>query len=121
MTFESIAPEDQKKRKRRMAQRYINSKEYRPEFKAALSEEAIYYYRLPNNVTKKEAAALVDILGEFKAEEAAFDMNNGMNAAVRFTVIQDLIDKNESRGEFEKAGELAEKLLSKSTEFGQGL
>ncbi len=86
-----------------------------------MTEKTIYYKELPNRVTEAEAEAIIDTQGEEKAIKAVNDFNNGMPSAVRFSVLQKLIDRMEERGDHLEAAELAEDLYSKATDYGQGI
>jgi len=109
------------KKKRSATQRVLKSNEYSQEFKDALSDETIYYSELPNAITDKEAEAFIDINGDFDAEAAIMDFNNDIGSAVRFSIMQKLIDRYEANGEYLRAAEMAETLYSKATDYGQGI
>jgi len=113
--------EDDGMSKRAATQRVLNSDKYSQEFKDAITEKTIYYKELPNKITDEEAEAIIDTRGESEAVRATSDFNNGMPSAVRFSVLQKLIDRLEARGEHLEAAELAEDLYSKATDYGQGI
>jgi len=120
-TQEAPTQEDRKELKRAATQRALDSDQYGQGFKDALSYKAIHYTELPNQVTEQEAEALIEIQGEVGIERDLYDFNNGMPSAVRFSVLQKLIDIYEAKGDNLKAGELAEELYSKATDYGQGI
>jgi hypothetical protein len=107
--------------KRAATQRVLSSDKYSQEFKDAITEKTIYYRELPNQVTEAEAEAIIDTQGEEATDKALKDFNNGMPSAVRFAVLQKLIDRLEAQGENLKAAELAEDLYAKATDYGQGI
>ena len=85
--------------KRAATQRVLSSDKYSQEFKDAITEKTIYYRELPNQVTEAEAEAIIDTQGEEATDKALKDFNNGMPSAVRFAVLQKLIDRLEAQGE----------------------
>lgn len=104
------------KEKRRFTQQFI--KEY-PHLAASVSEEAIFYNRLPNKVSLSEANALVDYLGEQEARKAFSDLNNGIPSGVRMTLGQVLIKRFEASGDYDSAIDLLEETTKRATELGQ--
>jgi hypothetical protein len=123
---EKIQAKEEKERlagkaKRMTTQRLLASDEYSEEFKQAIGEDAIYYTELPNEITEKEAQAIIDIKGDVNAEMAIMDMNNNMKLAIRFKIAQKLIDNYEAEGNLDKAVEIYENIAEKVTDAAQGL
>jgi hypothetical protein len=123
---EKIQAKEEKERlagksKRMTTQRLLASSEYSEEFKQAIGEDAIYYTELPNEITEKEAQAIIDIKGDVNAEMAIMDMNNNMKLAIRFKIAQKLIDNYEAEGNLDKAVEIYENIAEKVTDAAQGL
>lgn len=113
--------EELKQKKRASVQRVLKSTEYSQEFKDSLGDETILYTELPNKITEKEAQAMIDVAGEAETIKQLYDFNNGISSSVRFSVMQKMIDNYEEAGEYAKAGELAQELYSKGTDYGQGI
>jgi hypothetical protein len=109
------------KSKRMTTQRLLASSEYSDKFKEAIGENAIYYTELPNEITEKEAQAIIDIKGDVDAEMAIMDMNNNMKLAIRLKIAQKLIDNYDSEGNFAKSVEIYENIAEKITDAAQGL
>jgi len=108
-------------KKRTSVQRVLKSSEYSQAFKDSLGEQTISYTELPNKITERDAQAFIDINGEAETIKSLYDFNNGIKSSVRFTVMQKLIDNYEEAGDYVKAGELAQELYSKGTDYGQGI
>lgn len=112
---------DPKREKRRLTQQILNDPKISEEFKGALSDDAIYYDKLPNKESLAEANAILELNGETKAIRDVTDLGNGMPAAVRSMLGQALIKKMEDEGRIEDALVVGEALVAWATDMGQGI
>lgn len=116
-----IAPkEENMQRKRAFTQQVLNGN-FSPEFKNSITEDQIYYERLPNKVTLAESNAIIDYLGNEQAAKEVANFGNGMKAAIRFTVAQSLIKRFEADGDYENAIDVLETFTKAATDYGQGI
>jgi len=89
--------------------------------KDALGGERTKYEVLPNEVSVKEAKAIVDAMGLDAAKDLVLTPNSKIPAAFRTTVAQMLIKAYNANGQFKEAVDVAEGIAGLATNWGQGI
>ncbi len=89
--------------------------------KEALGGERTMYEVLPNQVSVKEANAILNALGTEKAKEMVLTANKQMPSAFRTTLAQVLIKQYNKEGKFQDAVDVAEGIAEIATDWGQGI
>ena len=128
---ENITEEDKKaiidkvdhehREERRLTKRVMNDPSIDAELKKAVTPEAIYYDRLPHNVSKAQANQLLSVMTDKEAENAILDKGNGMHMATRFIMgIEQLRKYNEAK-DYDAASAFYDKFVPMTTEAGQGI
>lgn len=90
-----------------------------PKLAEFMSEDAIYYNRMPNSLSISEATKIIETTSLDYIEKGIKDFNNGMNGGVRSILAQLLIKEYERQGRVRDAIDLREWLAIKNTEAGQ--
>ena len=89
--------------------------------KEALGGERTMYEVLPNQVSVKEANAILNALGTEKSKEMVLTANKQMPSAFRTTLAQVLIKQYNKEGKFQDAVDVAEGIAEIATDWGQGI
>jgi len=89
--------------------------------KEALGGDRTKYEVLPNEVSAKEAKAIVDALGVEKAKALVLDGSTKIRGAFRTTVAQVLIKKYNELGDLSNAVSVAEGIAEMATDWGQAI
>lgn len=89
--------------------------------KEALGGDRTKYEVLPNQVSVKEANAILDALGTERAKEMVLTSNKQMPSAFRTTLAQVLIKQYNKEGKFQDAVDVAEGIAEIATDWGQGI
>lgn len=105
-----------KKEKRRFTQQVL--KEY-PELSKVLSNDTIFYDKMPNSVALEEGNQLIDYLGLEEAKKAYNDMQNGLNGAVRTVIGMSLIKRYQQDGDYDAVIEIVEAMAKRGTDLGR--
>jgi DNA-cytosine methyltransferase len=89
--------------------------------KEALGGDRTKYEVLPNQVSVKEATAILDAIGADKAKEMVLTNSKEMPSAFRTTLAQVLIKQYNKEGKFQDAVDVAEGIAEIATDWGQGI
>ncbi len=89
--------------------------------KEALFGESSRYTVLPNNVSLKEANAILEAMGEDRAKALVLKGDKNIPEAFLVTLGQVLIKKFNSEGKYSDAAEVATGVAQDSTGWGQGI
>jgi hypothetical protein len=89
--------------------------------KEALFGETTRYTVLPNQVSLKEANAILEAMGEEKAKAIVLDRNKNIPDAFRVTLGEILIKKFNSEGKYNDAVDVAEGVAIEATGWGQAI
>jgi ADP-Ribosyltransferase in polyvalent proteins len=89
--------------------------------KDAFDEDRIKYEVLPNDVSVKEANAIIEAVGLDKAKEMVLTPSVKMPSAFRVTVAQILIKKFNEVGRLSDSVDVVEGIAEIATDYGQGI
>lgn len=103
--------------KRATTQRLIKD---HPEFKDVLSDRAVYYNRMPHDLSRKAAEAFVEANG-LDASARAIEEGRPMPGAVRSMLGRVIMAKLRKEGELERAADFHEKWVEGITDAAQTL
>lgn len=111
-------PKKPERRKRATTQKLV---EAFPSLGPALTENMVFYDRLPNDVTQAAAEALIDEHGVDGAAAAVLDQTSPMSPPVRMLLGGIVMDRLHKAGEIDKLIEFGDKFLTSPTEYGQAI
>jgi len=91
-----------------------------PELQSMMTEDGLYYTKMPNNVSVEQAKAIIDYFGDSAVEEFS-NMDNSMPPAVRTALGQMLIKKMVADGDARKAVAILDTMAKAATNAAQML
>lgn len=115
------------KGKRRFSERFLENKNIRPEIRKAVAkdEDAMYYDKLPNDITEAEANEILDVFGVDGAVEALTNPETDLSTPVKNALGFAIINTLNKNGEYAKAADVALKIeryvATAGTEAAQAL
>ena len=89
--------------------------------KEALGGERTLYEVLPNEVSVKEANAILNAIGTEEAKALVLNNNKSIPSAFRTTLAQVLIKQYNKEGKFKDAVDVVEGIAEIATDWGQGI
>lgn len=104
--------------KRKTTKRLVAS---RPELEKVVTDEMVYYERLPNDVTEAEALSVIEADGVHGAAAAVLDRSNPMSLPVRVVVGGVVLNRLREEKRYDEMIEFGEEYVAMMTELGQGV